>query len=187
MIDIDQVKLIELIPPNLRNDETVMAAAEAIDNELKQVTELIPKLAILHRIYEVEEHILDEIAWQWHVDFYEPTLPIEQKRELVKNSLRWHKRKGTPSAVEELVRTVFFSGDVVEWWEYGGDPGYFKVIITDPSATHERAEEFLAAVNSVKNVRSWLESIEIKDVVEMDLNFGNALHMGEYLTIEQVV
>ncbi|WII39706.1 phage tail protein I [Paenibacillus thiaminolyticus] len=187
MIDIGHIKLIDLIPLNLQEDQNVRAAAEAIDNELRAVTELMPSVAILHHIDTLDEQWVDELAWQFHVDFYDPSLPLEQKRELVKNSLAWHRRKGTPSAVEELVRTIFHSGDVVEWWEYGGEPGYFRVIVTDPSATHDRAKEFLAAVNSVKNTRSWLERIEIITAEDLNLYFGNALHMGEYLTIEQVV
>lgn len=187
MIEIGEVKLIDLVPQNLRNDPKVKAAAESIDQQLKAVTELVDRTAIIHNIDTLSEQWLDQLAYQWHVDFYEPSLPIEQKRELVKNSLPWHKRKGTPSAVEELIRTIFYSGDVVEWWEYGADPGFFKVIITDPSATNERAHEFLAAVNSVKNVRSWLDVVEIKNVDDLPLYFGNVLHMGEYMTVEQVV
>ncbi|KEQ22299.1 phage tail protein I [Paenibacillus tyrfis] len=187
MIDIGKVKLLDLIPPNLRDDEKVQAAAESIDRELKQVTDIIPGVAIVHHIDTLPEEWVDQLAWQWHVDFYTPSLPLEQKRELVRNSLRWHKRKGTPSAVAELITTIFGSGEVIEWWEYGGQPYHFKVTTSDPAATSERAKEFLAAIASVKNTRSWLESIEITTVGEMDLYFGNALHMGEFMTVEQVV
>lgn len=186
MIDIGHIKLIDLIPPNLREDENVRAAAEAIDSELQAVTELMPSVAILHHIDTLDEQWIDELAWQFHVDFYDPNLPIEQKRELVKNSLAWHRRKGTPSAVAELITTIFGSGQVAEWYEYGGQPGYFKVTTSDPSATNERAREFLAAINSVKNTRSWLESIELTTVATSELYIGFALHMGEHLTIRQV-
>ncbi|WII39203.1 phage tail protein I [Paenibacillus thiaminolyticus] len=187
MIDIGRIRLLDLIPPNLREDENVRAAAEAIDSELHAVTELMPSVAILHHIDTLDEEWVDELAWQFHVDFYDPNLPIEQKRELVKNSLAWHRRKGTPSAVAELITTIFGSGQVVEWYEYGGKPGYFKVTTSDQSATNERAKEFLAAINSVKNTRSWLEKIELTRSGTMDLNFGFVFHSGKRLFIEQVV
>ncbi|MFU1797387.1 phage tail protein I [Paenibacillus azoreducens] len=186
MIDIGQIRLIDLVPPNLREDENVKAAAEAIDSELRKVTKLMPGVAILHHIDTLDEQWVDELAWQFHVDFYDPTLPIEQKRELVKNSLAWHKRKGTPSAVTELITTIFGSGQVHEWYQYGGQPGYFKVTTSDPSATNERAKDFLAAINSVKNTRSWLESIELTTIATMDIYVGNALHIGEQMTVRQV-
>jgi len=187
MIDIEQIKLIDLIPPNLQSDDKVRAAAEALDAELKKVTQLIPATALLHMIDTLPERWVDELAWQWHVDFYDPTLDLKIRRELVKNSFRWHKRKGTPSAVTELIATVFGSGDVVEWYEYGGQPGYFRVVTSDPAATTERAQQFLDAINSVKNARSWLESIQITTEATMPLYFGGMVHTGDYIIIEQGV
>jgi len=187
MIDMQTIKLIDLIPPNLRNDPNVAAAAASLDQQLHTVTDLIPGVAILHHIDTLPEQWVDELAWQWHVDFYNPDLPLDQRRELVKNSLPWHRRKGTPSAVEELIATIFGSGQVQEWFEYGGQPGDFKVLTSDPSATTDKAVEFLAAINSVKNARSWLESIEITTGGDMHLRFGFAVHIGKQITARQVV
>ncbi|MGG4034197.1 phage tail protein I [Paenibacillus cisolokensis] len=187
MIDIANIKLIDLIPPNLREDETIRAAAESIDQQLRAVTSLIPQVAIVHNLESLPEQWVDELAWQWSVDFYDPSLPLEQKRELVKNSLRYHKQKGTPAAVEDLISTVFGSGEVREWYEYGGQPGYFKITTSDPAATTTRAQEFLAAINSVKNARSWLEGVEISKYDEMQLRFGFPVQVGSVITCEQVV
>lgn len=187
MINIQTVRLIDLVPPNLRSDPKVAAAAEALDSQLQAVSQAIPRAAILHNIDTLPEAWVDELAWQWRAPFYDPSLDIDQKRELVKKALGWHRRKGTPSAVEELVSVVFGSGEVQEWFEYGGEPGYFKVRTSDPTATTSRAEEFLVAINSVKNARSWLETIEITTEGTMDLYFGVALHMGDHIIVNQVV
>lgn len=187
MINVEQIRLIDLIPPNLRSDPSVRAAAEALDSELIQVTEMTSSLTLMASIDKLEERWVDELAWQYHVDFYDPTLPLEQKRDLVRYSLRWHRRKGTPSAVNELISTIFGSGTVVEWFDYGGERGYFRVKTSDPSANAERAAQFLAAINSVKNERSWLEAIEITTEGFMDLRFGVVSHIGKHLTARQVV
>ncbi|WP_020621173.1 phage tail protein I [Paenibacillus daejeonensis] len=187
MINVEQIRLIDLIPPNLRSDPNVRAAAEALDSELEQITALTPRLTLLANIDQLDESLIDELAWQLHVDFYDPELPLEQKQDLVRFSLRWHKRKGTPSAVNELISTIFGSGTVVEWYEYGGEPGYFRVRTSDPSANADRAAQFLAAINSVKNERSWLEAIEITTEGFMNLRFGIAAHIGKHLTARQVV
>jgi phage tail P2-like protein len=187
MIDLQTIKLIDLIPANIRNDPQVAAAAEALDQQLQTVTHAIPGVAIMYNIDNLPDPWVDELAWQWRAPFYDQALPLEQKRELVKKALAWHKRKGTPSAVEELIATVFGSGTVQEWFEYGGEPGYFKVQTSDPSATTDKAKEFLAAVNSVKNTRSWLESIEITTEATMNMYVGIAIHMGDYMKIEQAV
>ncbi|MNO15529.1 Phage tail protein [compost metagenome] len=187
MIDIQTIKLLDILPANLRNDPALQAAALAIQNELQVTIEATYKLSIWDRLDRLSSNEVDELAWQLHVDFYNVELPIEQRRGLVKNAIRFHRRKGTPAAVEELVATIFGSGKVEEWFEYGGEPGYFKVTTEDPTATNERAQEFLAAINSVKNVRSWLESIEITKNDDMHLYFSFPSQIGATYTCEQVV
>ncbi|OBZ08040.1 phage tail protein I [Bacillus sp. FJAT-26390] len=186
MINMDAINLVDLMPYNIAVDPVVSAAAQAIDGELRVLTNQIKHLSYFNRLDTITEAETDELAWQYHIDFYDPTLPLEQRRELVKRSYGWHRRKGTPSAVEELIATIFGSGEVQEWYEYGGEPGYFKVLTSDPAANASKAAEFIAAINSVKNVRSWLESIEITSGDSMGIYIGNALHTGEFITAKQV-
>ena len=176
MIDIQDIRFIDMIPPNLRGDQNVQAAAEALDQQLREVTTLIPGVAFFHQIDTLPSEWVDQLAYQWHVDFYDPDLPLNQRRELVKNSLAWHRRKGTPSAVEELMTTIFGDGIVEEWYEYGGEPGYFRVITSNFSATTEHALRFLRAVNSVKNARSWLDTVIIRLVENTPVYWG----LGSY-------
>ncbi|NEZ43210.1 phage tail protein I [Paenibacillus alvei] len=184
MINIGQIRLIDLIPPNLHEDENVRAAAAAIDAELQHVTEILPDVAILHNIDKLDEQLVDELAYQFHVDFYDSELPIEQKRELVKNSLAWHKRKGTPSAVAELISTIFGDGRIEEWYEYEGSPGHFQVITNNPEVTQERAQEFYRAINSVKRLSAKLEKVILGQTEDLPLYYAGVLHMGEKMTVE---
>ncbi|MFX3635463.1 MAG: phage tail protein I [Candidatus Pristimantibacillus sp.] len=187
MIELKDIHLLDLLPQSIKHDANIIACADALDQQLKAITSNIPKLAILSNVKGLSSEWLDALAWQWSAPFYDQSLLIEQKKELVTNALAWHKRRGTPSAVEELVATIFGSGEVIEWWEYGGQPGCFKVKTSDPSATTEKASQFLAAINSVKNVRSWLETVEITTGDEMQVYIGNAVHIGKFTTIRQVV
>lgn len=187
MIELKDVHLLDLIPHNIKHDTNIIASAEALDPQLKEIASNIDKLALLSNINGLSREWLDALAWQWSAPFYDQSLPIEQKRELVSKALAWHKRRGTPSAVEELISTIFGSGEVKEWWEYGGEPGYFKVLTSDPSATADKATEFLVAINSVKNARSWLEAIEITNEGNMSIFYGFSTHIGEHITARQVV
>ncbi|MCM3632924.1 phage tail protein I [Paenibacillus camelliae] len=187
MIDIAAVKLVDILPSSIKHDVDVVNAAGALDNLNNQIAGIIPSLFFVGNVDHISGAWLDALAWQWQAPYYDQTLPIEQKREIVTRSLSWHKRKGTPSAVEELVTTIFGSGEVQEWWEYGGQPGYFKVRTNDPSATADKATEFLAAINSVKNERSWLEKIEIITEGTMRIYYGVATHVGDQIIARQVV
>lgn len=184
MIDIQNVHLLDLLPPNLRSDPALSAAAQSIQEELRQTTEAISKLSIFDRLNTLNDVEADEMAWQLHVDFYDASLPIDQKRELVKNAIRFHRRKGTPAAVEELIAILFGTGTVEEWFEYGGEPGFFRVRTSDPSATNERAQEFVQAIDSVKRLSAWLEVVILEETIEArDMYFGGLLHIGEFITI----
>lgn len=95
--------------------------------------------------------------------------------------------KGTPSAVEELISTLFDEGRVEEWFEYGGEPYTFRVVTNNSSVTQDRAMEFIKALNSVKNARSWLDRVIITQMEDMQLYFAGIVHTGDNLTIRQVV
>lgn len=185
MIKLGDLKLVDILPESIRSDSNVRACAEAIDRELKAVTRIIPNTSILHHIDELPEQWVDEIAYQWRTPFYDPTLTIEERRELVKNSLALRRRNGTPSAIEDLISQLFGSGAVEEWYEYGGDPYHFRVTTSDPLATAERAALFIRSVNAVKNVRSWFAGVQIEETVGMDLYFGMATQTADTLTVEQ--
>ncbi|MDQ0114348.1 phage tail protein I [Paenibacillus harenae] len=186
MIDIRNFSLLDVLPPSIRNDPTISAAAGALNAELASLNQQITKLTYFNRFESLTSEEADELARQFKIDFYDYSLPIEQRRQLVKNSYAWHKRKGTPSAVEELIATIFGLGEVQEWFQYGGNPGYFKVVTSDPDASSSKAQEFIAAINSVKNVRSWLEAVEITTGDEMQLYIGAVVHRGKFTTVKQV-
>lgn len=187
MNSIRDVCLIDILPLNIAQDSKVKAAAEALDRELQAVTAAIDQCLFLSRIEELSEPMLDQLAWQFHVDFYEPNLSLEQKRSLVKNALIWHRRKGTPAVVEELVTVLFDEGRVVEWWEYDGEPYKFKIVTHNTAVTNERALEFIRALASVKNARSWLEKVEITLTDDMPLYLAGVVYMGDKLELRQVV
>ncbi|GEA17731.1 phage tail protein I [Moorella sp. E306M] len=187
MTSIRDIRLADILPPNIAKDPKVSAAAQALDGELQAVTAAVDQCLLLARIDELPEPVIDQLAWQFHVDFYEPDLPLEQKRSLVKGTLDWHRRKGTPAAVEELVTAIFGDGEIQEWFEYGGQPYHFKVLTTNTSATTTDVQRFTRAVESVKNARSVLEAIEITATDELNMYFGNAVHIADYQEIRQVV
>lgn len=159
--DLQSVSLLDILPPNLLADKKINAAARALDDELQKITAATRNALLLPRLDELPEEVIDLLAWQWHVDFYEPIgMDIETKRKLIKNSIAWHRIKGTPAAVERVVSAVFDTSHVQEWFEYGGKPYHFKVITEDVTTDPNVLARMRRAINAAKNTRSWLETIE---------------------------
>ena len=161
MISLDKLKISDIMPERLTTKE-ILAITNALDIEMMEITEAIKEAIILPLINEMSEDIIDNLAWQFHVDFYDINFDLETKRKLVKNSLDWHRRKGTPSAVREVVSAIFGESIVEEWFEYGGEPYFFRITVKDPYITETQFSEITRAVNSVKNARSWLEGIMLR-------------------------
>jgi phage tail P2-like protein len=137
-------------------------AAQAFDEVLRDIIKQIPDVAVIPNLVlnkTVDAVLIDLLAWQFHVDFYDPKMPIETKRDLVMKSLDWHFRKGTPSVVEDIVSTVFSKAIVQEWFEYGGLPYRFQVATEESMPDPETRSNLIRAINSVKNTRSFFETL----------------------------
>jgi phage tail P2-like protein len=159
MSNIQDIKLVDLLPLNIAQDPKIKAAAEAIDKEILAVTQAIKMCLVQINIDDLPEKGLDMLAWELHVDFYEPDLPIETKRVLVKNSIPWHQRKGTPSVMEELLSAIFSPTIVEEWWEYNGEPYHFRVFIGIKEGTSLEYDKIISSIDKVKNKRSVLDDL----------------------------
>lgn len=177
---IGSLSLLDILPENLLADKQVYAAAKSLDDELQRVTASCVEVLHLPRLDELPEAVIDLLAWQWHVDFYEPDADIRVKRQLVRESIAWHRIKGTKSAVEGMIRTIFQGGVVTEWFDYGGEPYHFRVdLLSAPKMTPENTERLLYVVNASKNVRSVLDELTYRRDMQDSIHYGAApsIHM----------
>ena len=128
--ELEVISLKDIIPSSISGDKNIQAILRAIDPELQEVSQNIREAFIVSRINELPENVIDLLAWQWHVDFYEPELPIETKRELVLDSIRWHRKKGTKAAIKSALEKLNFVPTIKEWFEpelEGTEPHSFSV------------------------------------------------------------
>ena len=102
------------------------------------------------------------------------------KRGLVKNSDRVYQHLGTKWAVENVINTYFGEGHVEEWFDYGGEPGRFRVLTPNPSVNNEKLAEFLNILAKVKRASAKLDEIVITLSAELNLAAGVALHEVSY-------
>ncbi|HCG8352157.1 TPA: phage tail protein I [Vibrio parahaemolyticus] len=117
------------------------------------------------------EHLLPHLAWSLSVDNWDSSWPVERKRQVIKDSIYIHRKKGTRDAVERVVSAI--RGDdtkVTEWFEDKDNlsPGDFTVdyISTGTPVDGSELNKLVPAINSAKNVRSNLTKITITSRVE---------------------
>lgn len=162
-MELNNIDLLSLQTSYMQQDQFVKALCKALEPYIKLLDEYTILTYIYGRINELNEEVVDSLAWQFHVDFYDYTLPIEMRRELVKNSIRWHKIKGTPQAVIEVITELFGDTQLQEWFEYDGEPYFFKVDIDviKEVLTKENLKRVFELIDAYKNRRSWLEILRL--------------------------
>ena len=151
------IDLIRSLPPLLKNDPEMFALAQVIAKQLQGTIHQINQDIIYARIDELGEQILDVLAYDMHIDWYDDTAPIKDKRE----TIRVHKHLGTKYAVETALGAIYPGTKVSEWFEYDGKPFRFRLHI-NTTGIHdnlERQKRALNTLNYCKNVRSHLDVI----------------------------
>lgn len=171
MTDYYNGQITDILPHNIADDPAVQALSAAV----REGTRLLVHYASLCYCYcqidTMPDKILDLMAVELRTQYYDETLDIETKRALVANTLIWYMTAGTPKAVEELVEILFGTGEVIEWWEYGADPFWFK-IRTDGHITEDINTIFTDMIRRVKNTRSHIGSIELLWSSDLGVNVG---------------
>lgn len=150
----------DILPEVFAEDPKVAALGYAVRSAMRRFLTYSGATGVYSGIGSADSPVLDMLAAELDTQYYDEALDLTAKRNLVKNTLIWHMTSGTPAAVEELVAAVFGEGGVKEWFEYGDDPFYFK-IITDALMTEDMNDRFTAMLDRVKNTRSHIRAIEI--------------------------
>lgn len=120
-IDIRDASLIDFLPESIASDPEIIALSLAIDPELRAVGAAIIEATILPRIAQLDDPILDELAWAFRLDQLQlwDTATTQGKRDLLVNIFAIRKKSGTRFAVRRIFDVMEVDGIVVEWWEEG--------------------------------------------------------------------
>lgn len=173
---LSNLEFIKLLPQFMRNDDAVRGLAAGIDSIIPQLAADIEKLSTWDHIDELNEAELDDLAWELNIPWYNTNANIEIKRDLIKNSEKVHQHLGTKWAVENVVSSYFGEGHVEEWFEYGGEPGCFRIYTPNPSVVNEKLEDFMNILGKVKRASAKLDGIIITLAAEMPIASGVARH-----------
>lgn len=154
--------LLRSLPVSLSGDPKMAALAEAIAGLLAQRREEIERLAIYPHIDRLDEGLLDILAHDFKVDWWDSDYSLDEKRRTLQTSWQVHKTLGTKAAVETAIRAIYPATQVREWFDYGGDPYHFKlnINITNDDIDTQKQRRVMDRLDFYKNLRSHLDGIE---------------------------
>lgn len=132
----------------------------------------------------VREEVLDALAVNWKIDWYDTEYDLEQKRRIVKTALTIRRTMGTAAAVKAQADAIYPGSTVEEWFEYGSTPGHFRMRVN--IMTVEEQEKFAAMslaeverrLAAAKRFSSHLEEVEYYDAGGTATAWGFAAYTG---------
>lgn len=154
------LQLIDLVPPSIKHDSTIINICKAIQPQIDEVREIISNKILFTQLETLDDVVLDcllqECGFNQSVE-----MVFIQKREdkirFIQNYVQLKRIKGTKDGVIYAINLVGEGHATIrEWFEYGGDPFTFIIDIDGYSSfTLEQLMLINELVNVYKNVRSW--------------------------------
>ena len=158
MIKLQDGELLDLLPSQLKNDTDMICLSYALKNAMTDLMERSLGSMTQNFVELLPEQILDVLAVELRTPYYDQSMEIGKKQQLIRTTMSWYMKAGTAQAMKDLISIVFGGGEAVEWFEMpegSARPGEFDVTLgTLP--TDGTMEIFVWVINAAKNMRSHL-------------------------------
>lgn len=154
------VRLSDLLPDSIAQDDNVRHSAEALDKQLLDMTSAVDLPSIYVSIDRLTSTQLDHVAYGWDASVWRDSWPVSMKRSVLKNVVREKRKKGTLRAVKDAVASIGSAATIKEWWqqEPKGTPHTFEIQATlgniEGTLDSEMQEDLFALIDGAKPVRS---------------------------------
>ena len=161
MSNISATALLEAFPTALGGTENIFALAAIASRMIGENITLLPGLDFYGAIDRLPEKLLDLLAYDFKVDWWDPDADVEAKRRTLKNAWIVHRALGTPAAVETAARDVYPDIRLSEWFSYGGQPYHYKIDV-DLGEELMDDEKFRRVMDHAKfyvNLRSVMDTV----------------------------
>lgn len=180
-----QARITDGLPRVLARQEWVIALSEALGLALGKTLDYTDESQIYTRLDTAPETVLDVLAVDWKIDWYDTELTVEQKRRIVKTALTVRRLMGTAAAVKLQVHAIYPEATVTEWFQYDGRPGCFRVSLPLPKEGITAAEyrRLKTGILTTKNERSHLDMIDIQHECEAVVITGGCCSMSQIIEV----
>lgn len=160
-----EANLLRHFPLALQWDERMQVMAQVIAKALALRWQE-DRVGILYPdIDSLPERVLDILAYDFKVDWYDFNYPVSTKRKLIKENVLVHRRQGTVFATKTILNSLYPKSELEEWFTYGGEPGYFRLNVNVTDSAEDGAVviystgEILRRIATVKRLSAHLEGV----------------------------
>ncbi len=171
----------ELLPDSLKTPEHE-AIGYAVTEALKKMLGFAQTISLYADLSSVPDEILHVMALELRTQYYDASADRAVREGLVRQTLAWYLHAGTNSVLTEYLATLFEGGRLLEWYDYGGRPYYFKALVNlrlDDEIRLGDGKKIIRQIHAYKNVRSWLEALIfcIHTSYSVAVSYGNFVRL----------
>lgn len=135
----------DALPRIVASQDWVAALSEAVNLMHRRTMQYINDSQIYTDIGNASEEVLDALAVNWKIDWYDTGYAIEQKRRIIQTALTVQRLMGTVSAVKLQIDAILPETELEEWFDYGGDPGTFRLYLNVTETTPSNPAKIYSA------------------------------------------
>ncbi|HKY46149.1 MAG TPA: phage tail protein I [Pyrinomonadaceae bacterium] len=171
-----------LLPPNATTGERALEGATA------RIGDVPTPARTMWNPETCPEELLPWLAWAFSVDEWDVTWSVTQKRSAIAAAYTVQRQKGTIGAVKRALEALGLGLEIIEWFQESppGPPYTFRVSIgvDQGGAGQEQLEKLISVVNSAKNLRSHLLSVDLAVTTTATIYFAAVTIGGHEITIK---
>lgn len=179
---LENTDFIELLPAFMKNDEACIGLSEGVNKVSSRLAQRVKLLSTWNQIDKMSSAELDLLAEELHISWYDKTAAIEVKRNIIKQSDIVHAKLGTNWAAMRVITEYFGESKIIDWYEYGGEPGHFKIQTLNQSILNTKANAFMQILEKVKRKSAHLDTLELVSDGQCDTNVFIANVESEVIT-----
>jgi phage tail P2-like protein len=186
MISLRDAKITDSLPKIIAKEPWAQAMAYAVSRQMGQLMNYANGVLLFANTDNMPDAILDILAVELRLPYYDQSYTTQVKRELIKGAFTYWASTGTVASLAEILVKIFGDAEIEEWFEYGGDPGYFRILTGNPNITGNTLEQFKQTAQNVKRLSAWLEEVLVDMAIpNMNIFNGFALYDHTETTLTQ--
>ncbi|MGN1117990.1 MAG: phage tail protein I [Acutalibacteraceae bacterium] len=173
-------ELIKSFPYALSGDDKINVLASVVAEALMKLYCDNNRLLFFSIIDSLDENILDVLAKDFKIDWWDYNASIGEKRAVFKSHFGIHRHLGTLGAIKDAISSIYDSAKIIEWFKYDGVPFHYKIDIElgNGFIDYGKFEQVLRSIKVYTNLRSVLDKVNFNSERKTQLFVGFALQYG---------
>ena len=184
MIRLSEGELLDMLPSEFKRQPEVVALSYALKQAYRRLLAFQAGILVYAYIDGCSEAVLDMLAVELRMRYYDQSFSIDKKRELIKSGILVGLRDGTKYAVDLVVSTILDAATTMDWYEYGGDPGCYRIRADVTAARGDiDLNGIIDAIEMVKRKSAHLDGVSLVASADQGLFFGSVLQETTVVSI----